>query len=60
MKPLTLMRRALLIPCLPGDYIHDIQSSYGRIVIPWFLAYFEDYGFRRVTKFHNCSWTGIR
>lgn len=55
----TAIRRLLLVPSLPGDRVHDISNSYGYIVLPGLLGYYDDHGFRRPTKYHNCTMTGV-
>lgn len=40
--------------------IHHINWSFGYVFRPFGIAYFDDYGFKRVTdgKYHNCTKTG--
>ena len=49
---------------LPGDRIHDVRSSYGRLLLPlargrW-IAWFDWYGLRLTWHlgFHNCTRSG--
>lgn len=50
---------------LPFQKIHDLDSSYGRLLVPllggrW-LAYFRRFGVRITSRhgFHNCTSTGV-
>lgn len=50
---------------LPMHKIHDLEGSYGRLLLPllrgrW-LAYFPRYGVRVTSRhgFHNCTSTGV-
>lgn len=61
--PVTSMSRGDAMN-LPFHFIHDVNFSYGRLLIPlgrgkW-LAWTRGYGLRVVRQFHNCTTTGIR
>lgn len=39
--------------------IHDIRWAFGYTVPFTKYAYFRDYGFKKVTEFHDCTKTGV-